>query len=95
MFTHLHKYNHRRRRELNPDNRPRLTDLEEGQTGIILEIAGGKHSSKRLADLGLAPGVEITITTTSFFSGPIQICVCGSKLVIGRGLASRILIEPK
>jgi ferrous iron transport protein A len=95
MFMHLHKHHHRRRRELIPDSLTRLTDLEEGQKGIILEIAGGKHSSKRLADLGLAPGVEITMTTTSFFSGPLQISVCGSKLVIGHGLASRILIEPK
>lgn len=92
---HLHKHNHRRRRELNPNNRLRLTDLEEGQTGIILEIEGGRHSSKRLADLGLAPGVEITIITSSFFSGPVQIGVCGSKLVIGHGLASKILLEPK
>jgi len=95
MFMHLHKLGHRRRRELDTDNRTRLTDIEEGNTGVILEIEGGRHSSKRLADLGLAPGVEITIITTSFFSGPVQISVCGSKLVLGRGLASKILIEPK
>ena len=95
MFKHLHKHYHRQRKELIPDNMLRLTDLEEGQKGIIREIDGGRHSSKRLADLGLAPGVEITIITSSFFSGPVQISVCGSKLVIGRGLAGKILIEPK
>ncbi len=30
-----------------------LTDLEDGQTGVILSIFGGKKASKRLADLGL------------------------------------------
>jgi len=94
MFTHLHKYHHRRRWELDSESNLQLTDLEEGQTGIILEIEGGRHSSKRLADLGLAIGVEITMITPSFFSGPVQISVCGSKLVLGRGLASKILIEP-
>lgn len=95
MFMHLHRRRHKHKSEMITDNRARLPDLEEGQTGIILEIDGGKHSSKRLADLGLAPGVEITVITSSFFSGPLQISVCGSKLVIGRGLASKILLEPK
>lgn len=95
MFKHLHRHRHKHKSEVITDNRARLTDLAEGQTGIILEIDGGKHSSKRLADLGLAPGVEITVITSSFFSGPVQISVCGSKLVLGHGLASKILLEPK
>jgi Fe2+ transport system protein FeoA len=29
------------------------------------------------------------------FSGPLQIEVCGSRLVLGRGLASKITVELK
>ena len=72
-----------------------LTDLEDGQTGIIVSIAGGKEASKRLADLGLNPGTEIKVIGRIMFSGPVQIEVCGSKLVLGKGLASKILIEFK
>ena len=70
-----------------------LTDLQDGQTGIIVSITGGKMSTKRLADLGLTPGKEIRIIRKTLFSGPIQIEVCGSRLVLGRGLALKIIIE--
>jgi len=72
-----------------------LTDLEDGQTGIIVSIAGGKKASKRLADLGLTPGTEIKVVGRALFSGPVQIEVSGSKLVLGRGLASKILVGLK
>lgn len=72
-----------------------LTDLKDGQTGIIVSIIGGKNASKRLADLGLNPGAEIKVIGRILFSGPVQIEVCGSKLVLGRGLSSKILIELK
>jgi len=70
-----------------------LTDLEDGQTGIIVSIAGGKRATKRLADLGLSPGTAITVLRKALFSGPVQIEGCGSKLVIGRGLALKIWVE--
>ena len=70
-----------------------LTDIKDGQTGIIVSINGGKISSKRLADLGLTPGKVIKIIRKTLFSGPVQIEVSGSRLVLGWGLASKIIIE--
>lgn len=72
-----------------------LTMLEDNQTGIIVTIQGGEKAAKRLADLGLTPGTEITVTGRTFFSGPVRIDVFGSKLVLGRGLASKIMVEIK
>ena len=79
----------------NENDKTILTDLEDGQTGIIVAIKGGKNASKRLADLGLNPGAEIKVIGRILFSGPIQIEVCGSKLVLGRGLASKIFVKLK
>ncbi len=72
-----------------------LADLENGQTGIIISMYDGKKASKRLADLGLKPGTEITVRSRTLFSGPVQIEVNGSRLVLGRGLASKIVVELK
>jgi len=72
-----------------------LTDMREGETGIIASIAGGKKATKRLADLGLMAGTEIKVIRKALFSGPLQIEACSSKLVIGRGLASKIAIALK
>ena len=72
-----------------------LTDLKDGQAGIIVSIAGGKNAAKRLADLGLTTGKRIKVLRKTLFSGPVQVEVGGSKLVLGRGLASKIMVEPK
>ena len=72
-----------------------VADLKDEQTGIIITILGGEKASKRLADLGLTPGTEITVIGRTLFSGPIQIEVCGSKLVLGKGLASKIQVKLK
>ena len=72
-----------------------LTELEDGQTAIIVSVLGGKMLTKRLADLGLTSGTAIKVIRKTLFSGPIQIEVSGSRLVLGRGLASKIFVVLK
>jgi len=50
---------------------------------------------KRLTDLGLTPGTEVTAVKSAPFRGPLEICVRGSRLAIGRGMGSRILVDVK
>jgi Fe2+ transport system protein FeoA len=72
-----------------------LVELKDGQTGHVVTITGGRMAAKRLADLGLTPGVEIKIIRKSLFSGPVQVEFCGSKFLLGKGLASKILVQIK
>lgn len=69
-----------------------LIEVEDGQTGIIVSVVGGKNLTKRLADLGLVSGTEIKVIRKALFSGPLQVEVSGSRLVLGRGLASKIMV---
>ncbi|NLA49767.1 MAG: ferrous iron transport protein A [Bacteroidales bacterium] len=79
---------------MNTSVKPRsLIELQEGQTGTVLSLNGGRNLTKRLADLGMGPGTRIRVLRTSLFSGPVQVEVTGSKLVLGRGLASKIIVE--
>ncbi len=91
MFTHRH---HRHRQSID-DKTLRLTGLEDGQTGVIVSVLGGKMLTKRLADLGITGGKEVRVIRKTLFSGPVQVEVAGSKLVIGWGLASKIMVEIK
>jgi Fe2+ transport system protein FeoA len=50
---------------------------------------------KRLTDLGLTPGTNITVVKSAPFNGPLEILVRGSRLAVGRGMASRVLVEIK
>lgn len=80
---------------INKKNTMSLIDIKDGQTGIIVSIVGGRTAAKRLADMGLTTDTEIKILRRTFFSGPVQIEVCGSKLVLGRGLASKVMVQLK
>jgi Fe2+ transport system protein FeoA len=50
---------------------------------------------KRLTDLGLTPGTDVTVVKSAPFKGPLEVTVRGSRLAIGRGMASRIMVDVK
>ena len=70
-----------------------LTECESGEEVIVLSVNTGYRAKTRLANLGIVPGVKITKTKDAPFKGPIEIKVKGSSLVLGRGLASRIIVS--
>lgn len=79
----------------NKKDKKSLTELEDGQTAVIVSVLGGKMLTKRLADLGITSGTEIKVIRKTLFSGPIQVEVAGSRLVLGWGLATKIMVELK
>jgi Fe2+ transport system protein FeoA len=70
-----------------------LIKLKLEEKGIIQSVMGGWRAKKRLADLGLTPGTEIKALNKAPFWGPVEIEVKGSKLVLGRGIASKVLVK--
>ncbi len=72
-----------------------LAELADGDTAVIVNVLGGKNLIKRLADLGMSSGTRITVLRKSLFSGPVQVEVSGSRLVLGGGMASKIYVELK
>jgi len=70
-----------------------LTECKEREEITIKRVNCGFRAKRRLANLGLVPGSKIKKIKTAPFRGPLQISVRGSILVIGRGLANRILVE--
>ncbi len=75
------------------ENLTALSDLKEGQSGKISFIRGGHGVLQRLLDMGLTPSTRITLLKSAPFEGPIQILVRGSKLALGRGIASKVFVE--
>jgi DtxR family Mn-dependent transcriptional regulator len=70
-----------------------LTECKKGEESIVLSVNAGHKAKTRLANLGVVPGAKITKTKNAPFKGPLEIIVKGSSLVIGRGLASKIIVE--
>jgi Fe2+ transport system protein FeoA len=71
-----------------------LADLAEGEKGVIVKALGGFGLVRRLADMGLTPGVEVKLLRKGSFGGPVEIEVRGVALALGHGVASRVLVKP-
>jgi len=87
----------------------RLSDLRNGESGIISSVGVGLGRGrgdsrrarrgwgfeKRLEDMGLTPGITVTVVKSAPLNGPLEVIVRGSRLAIGRGMAKRIFVEAK
>jgi Fe2+ transport system protein FeoA len=60
---------------------------------IISKIIHGQDLARKLVDMGLIPGTEITVYKGGH-PGPVIICVKGSKLILGCAVAHKILVHP-
>lgn len=69
-----------------------LSMISEGKRAVLKKITGGRQLRGRMAALGLLPGTELEVIQNSG-SGPFVVAVKGSRIVIGRGMASRIEVE--
>ena len=72
-----------------------LSEMKDGQSGKISFIRGGHNVLQRLLDMGLTPSTKITLIKAAPFEGPIQIFVRGSRLALGRGIASKVFVDPQ
>ncbi len=72
-----------------------LDQAREGQIVVVRELLGGFGFRRRLLSLGIHPGEKLRIIKSGFFGGPILVEVRGAEVAIGRGAASRVVVEPE
>ncbi len=70
-----------------------LVEMRSGEEGEIVSAETGSRAVRRLEDMGLTPGARVKILRSAPFSGPVEIYVRDSCLVIGRGMASRVFVK--
>ncbi len=71
-----------------------LVSAKAGERLRVCEIGGGTAVRVRLLSMGLRPGDEIEVLTDTG-QGQMAISVGGERrLVLGRGIAQKILVEP-
>ena len=74
-------------------NRFDLAQMNQGETGTIINIQGGFGLFKKLETLGLRPGIKITKLSSQLMRGPITIQVGNAQVALGFGMAQRIILE--
>jgi len=70
-----------------------LANAHEGQLGTVEEFYGGSGAQLRLATLGMRKGDVVEVITNSG-TGQLIVAVNNTRLAIGRGVASKVLVKP-
>jgi len=69
-----------------------LTELHPGTNAIIRHLDGGHSIISRLAAMGFTPGGSLSVVRSSE-TGPLLICLRGSRVALGQGEASHIFVS--
>ncbi|MBU8913859.1 MAG: FeoA domain-containing protein [Spirochaetales bacterium] len=70
-----------------------LTELETGQTAIIVSLEGGHGARQRLRSLGILEGRRIRKISRIGKIGPVVLLVDRAQVAIGHGMAKKILVQ--
>ena len=69
-----------------------LSLVQVGRKVRLISVDSGFGLRSRLTAMGLVPGVEIAVLKHSMH-GPFIIEVKGSRIMLGRGMAQKIVVE--
>ena len=70
-----------------------MADLKEHEEGRVVFIRGDSRVLRRLLDMGITTNTTIHIIKSAPFGGPVEVAVRGSKLALGREIASGVFVE--
>ncbi len=69
-----------------------LTMLRPGMRGRIIAIHGGRGFVMRLYQMGFTPNTIVRVISNN--AGPIIVEIRNTTIALGRGMASKIIVEP-
>lgn len=68
-----------------------LVNLDTGKNAMVSKISAGRSANKRLYEMGFNTGSKFKVMKND--SGPVVVCLAGSKVAVGRGLAEKIIVS--
>lgn len=72
-----------------------LSDFAVGESGKIVAVSGGGMVRRRLFDMGVTPGAELTMRKKAPLGDPIEITIRGYELTLRKAEASCVEVEVK
>lgn len=73
----------------------KLRDMMKNQSGTINAVKIGGEMGRRLREMGLVPGTEITIQGRAPLNDPVALRVLGGTLTLRNNEADHISVEIK
>ena len=72
-----------------------LEDFVPGEKGDIVAVAGEGRSRRRLFDMGVTPGAEITLRKLAPLGDPLEVNLRGYELTLRKSEAACVVMEVK
>ena len=69
-----------------------LSTVPSGKEVILVSVGGGRGLRARLSDMGLSEGMKLKVIH-SHRPGPCIILAGSTRLVIGHGMAQRVMVR--
>jgi ferrous iron transport protein A len=71
-----------------------LADLAIGGAARVRAVLGSDEVSIRLLEMGLTPGIEVSVVGHAPLGDPLELELRGYRLSVRRSEAARVEIEP-
>ncbi len=68
-----------------------LSEVPRGETVRLAGVDSDRRTVRRLAELGLTPGVEVTVLQAS--RGPVLVAVRGARVAVGHEMAVNMRVS--
>ena len=72
-----------------------LNDFTVGESGKISKVSGEGRVRRRLFDMGVTPGAELTMRKKAPLGDPIEITIRGYELTLRKDEAACVEVELK
>jgi len=70
-----------------------LSELEPGNRGVISKVVGDRRVRRRLLDMGLTRGTEITVVRRAPLGDPVEFMLKGYNLSLRKGEAEEVYVS--
>ncbi|MBX3300332.1 MAG: ferrous iron transport protein A [Acidobacteria bacterium] len=72
----------------------RLDQLSKGKPALVTSVAGDNLLAKRMMEMGIVPGAEVSVVRSAPFGDPIEVRVRGYSLAMRLNEAAAVEIAP-
>lgn len=70
-----------------------LADLKKGESRTVVSVHGENAVTRRLMEMGVVPGVSVSMVKSAPFGDPLEIRVRGYSLALRRNEAQTVEVE--
>ena len=71
----------------------KLNEFVPGQRGVVKRIQGEGNIRRRLFDMGVTPGADITLRKLAPLGDPVEVTLRGYELTLRKSEASCVVME--